>query len=736
MALGCSFQTWAGAALVAGFAAGAQAQEPLRARDAAAETTAREGVEVFERAFFDVYNPVTARDMVQRVPGFSIEGGGGGGGNFNGGGGQRRGFGANATNVLINGQRPSSKTSIDDQLGRIPADNVDRIELLRGAALADVDVRGQTQIANVVLLPGASVGAATTYIAELTLSSYDRVAYDLQATRAFRIRDADVTLDVRLPVDAGRGEQTETLVTSVGDVVEVRDEFNQEDRAELRLNGAASWAPTAGDLVNVNVELTPETGREDQFSDVVDALGNPVRTEFTTTEQTDSYDVETGADWERRLGESASFKILGLLTHRTQSRSQEERTFTPAGFDGADRLASDVTAGERILRGTLTMGAGPAHTLEAGLEGAFNFRDSLLDLRVASAPDGPFTTIFTDDVRVEELRGDAFVSDVWTLSPRLTIETGFTFEASRISQIRDGGEPFEREFTYPKPSLNASYRLANGDQLRFSVTRDVAQLDFGEFASSVNLSEDRQEAGNQELVPEQTWETRLAWERRFAARGVVTLEAFYDAVEDTQDRVPIVVAADSAVPIDLGDPTTFDVIDGAGNIGDGERYGLRADATFPLAPVGLPDGELRLRGRVQESEVVDPVTGATRQFSRSNDWDFNVDYRQDLPALGLALGARYGRDALRRLYRVNESLEFGPAEGFLDLYVESTQFMGVTMRFQISNAADTAFIRRRFLYVDPATGAGRPRDLGPPDQIEERIRRMRPFYSFRVSGTF
>ena len=69
--------------------------------------------------FFTSYAPVTALDMVKRIPGFSINEGEG-----------RRGFGENAGNVLIDGDRPSTKSDdILTILSRIPASQVESITL-------------------------------------------------------------------------------------------------------------------------------------------------------------------------------------------------------------------------------------------------------------------------------------------------------------------------------------------------------------------------------------------------------------------------------------------------------------------------------------------------------------------------------------------------------------------------------------------------------------------------------
>lgn len=80
---------------------------------------AASGEKNFKPDFFAAYAPVTALDMVKRIPGFSINEGDG-----------RRGFGENAGNVLIDGDRPSTKSDdILTILSRIAATEVEYIAL-------------------------------------------------------------------------------------------------------------------------------------------------------------------------------------------------------------------------------------------------------------------------------------------------------------------------------------------------------------------------------------------------------------------------------------------------------------------------------------------------------------------------------------------------------------------------------------------------------------------------------
>ena len=103
----------------------------------------------YEADYFTQYNPVSANDMLDRIPGIglALRGSGGGGG---------RGLGSGAGEVLINGQRmPGKSNEGRSQLGRISADQVDYIEIIRGTS-EEIDVRGGSQVVNIVLVEASS----------------------------------------------------------------------------------------------------------------------------------------------------------------------------------------------------------------------------------------------------------------------------------------------------------------------------------------------------------------------------------------------------------------------------------------------------------------------------------------------------------------------------------------------------------------------------------------------------
>src|SRR5690606_402520 len=91
----------------------------------AQSSSAAAAPEVFLAEYFRDAAPANAGDMLERVPGFTlIEADA-----------DVRGYSGAAGNVLVDGARPTSKREeTSEQLQRIPASAVERIELIRAGA--------------------------------------------------------------------------------------------------------------------------------------------------------------------------------------------------------------------------------------------------------------------------------------------------------------------------------------------------------------------------------------------------------------------------------------------------------------------------------------------------------------------------------------------------------------------------------------------------------------------------
>ena len=132
------------------------APEINRAQDASEDGS----TVVYPATYFTEWQPITAGDMLARIPGQDTNGRGSGGGGFSGPGGfsgspsrggRGLGSGAGSTEILINGKRNAGKNNSTQQmLQRIASSQVQEIQIIRGTS-GDLDVRGSGQIINVVL---------------------------------------------------------------------------------------------------------------------------------------------------------------------------------------------------------------------------------------------------------------------------------------------------------------------------------------------------------------------------------------------------------------------------------------------------------------------------------------------------------------------------------------------------------------------------------------------------------
>ena len=89
---------------------------------------------VYRADYFAEFNPITAQDMVNRIPGVggATGSGGGFGGGAGGGNGGRGLGGGGGSEIIINGKRMAGKSNqASGQLDRITAGQVDYIELIQ-----------------------------------------------------------------------------------------------------------------------------------------------------------------------------------------------------------------------------------------------------------------------------------------------------------------------------------------------------------------------------------------------------------------------------------------------------------------------------------------------------------------------------------------------------------------------------------------------------------------------------
>jgi hypothetical protein len=283
-------------------------------------------------------------------------------------------------------------------------------------------------------------------------------------------------------------------------------------------------------------------------------------------------------------------------------------------------------------------------------------------------------------------------------------------EYSQLSQA--GANGLTREFIRPKGQVTAAWSPTPLTTINFRLQRRVGQISFFDFVSSVNLRDDRENAGNINLVPPQSWEGEVEFVQRFGPLGSSTLRTYYHLVEDVIDVIPIGATGQ-----------------GIGNIDSASRYGVDWRTTLTLDPVGWRGARFDVRVLLQHTEVEDPLTGELRPISNSTQHFGEVSFRYDLPATDWAFGssASYAKNALSyRLTEIGYQTE-GPV--FANVFVEHKDVFGLTVRATAGNVFDARSTWDRTVYL------GR-RNATAIDFIERRDRLIGPIFSFQIRGKF
>ncbi len=343
----------------------------------------------YSAEYFAPFNPVTAEDMIRRVPGFSLDGGD-----------DRRGFAGAAGNVLINGERPSSKTALAEQLSRISARDVLRIDILSGGG-DGTDVSGQTMIADVRLRP-RDTGATNTFVVQASqLDPSGSINPLIVLTSGFKAGDINFNVALQAqPSRRGRIEYDKETRNASGTLVSQGPEFLQGSYWEYKLSGRASWKAGESDAFNANLQVTPSRDGRHTFSQTFNAAGALTQVDDSKVTGDDAWAIEAGGDWEHRLSPDTSFKLVGLASNRQTGSSERYSTQFVAGGFRNTFIEREAQSGEYLARGVTSWKPVKEHAVDWGGEIAFNFLESA----TTYAENGVPIDLPSSDVRVEELR--------------------------------------------------------------------------------------------------------------------------------------------------------------------------------------------------------------------------------------------------------------------------------------------------------------------------------------------
>lgn len=640
---------------------------------------------VYTADFFAQYNPVTANDMLDRIPGISLGGGG------PGGGGGDRGLGTGG-NLLINGQRTAGKdNSARDQLERITAAEVERIEIIRDTTGA-LNVRGAGEVINLILVAAESRSSTTVELVtrlnhDDTFEAGGSVAWSQQ------VGNFQALVNVQSRPNYENRDNREVRLGPNGELIGTLFETNIRDQDEqvLSTNMSYSIGPHRMQLNALIGEGDhPRPVRRD-FVDFTDAgLVNRIEEEDIRNEE---QNWEVGGDYEFNFDNGSRLALLFVVNDEIRNSIRERFAANPAEVGLSKNLFIDSRreVSEFIVQSNYNFSLTEAQSLRVGIERADTQLDSslLIGSSFGSEPPSasvgglsPLLSISNPGTTVQEIRYEGFAFHNWTLNDRSSLESSIVYETSEISQ--SGVVRKTRDFQFWRPSFDYRFNFTDNFRFRGTIGRNVSQLSFSSFAATSN-DEDRDLnalAGNPELEPETSWSYEGELEYRLPNDGgVLSTSIGYTDIDNYIGRIN--------ATIDPNEP-----LSATGNVAPAKRWSMFNRASIRLGKLNLPDAILGVTVGLFDSEIEDPFL-LTEQRIGGRGF-VGINFRHDITPLGLSYGISYSHS----IWGGNKDIDIqtitqNDRERSLDLFVSKVWFEDWTFRLESDNTLDASRCRYR-----------------------------------------
>ncbi|PHR61676.1 MAG: hypothetical protein COA43_02810 [Robiginitomaculum sp.] len=646
-------------------------------------------------AYFHQYAPRTATDMLSRIPGYGLRSGRG----------RRRGLGQGGANVLINGARISGKTSAREQLGRIPASSIIEIIIIDGASAHIPGLTGQ--VANLIINTQGVTGtwawnpqfrnhrAPNLYDGEISVSGESGALTYAASLQSDPFRFGNVT--------------TKALTDEDGVLYEIRN--GDTDVKGNALIGAVdlSWAPRTDQLVSLNAKYKTSNLSRNSVSHRSALTERGSTLQAISGRRGDNWKTEIGADYERPAL-FGKLKLIGFYSFSHKPSRSDFNTYDTVSHTEGSRYISNTDRAEAIFRSEFSWVNRGKNNWQFDVEGAFNSLDhtaSLFDLNLSTAQYEIDPDLDNLRTRVEEKRAETTLSYTRNLSSKLDIQSSLGAEYSELLQSE-----LSRKFFRLKGFISSSYKPSSTFSIRTKIARDVGQLNFGDFLSSVNLDDGEENTGNANLVPQQSWNGQIEFDKDLGNGNRFKFRINGSKISDIVDRIP------------LGEDG-----DAVGNIDSAHTIAAHISTTLKGDQWGADGTQLDIAVGLHDSSVEDPLLFFNRDISRGEKNHWNVKFRHDIPQTKWAYGGSIGEHHTALTYRLETISHNTRSKPRAGVFLEHKDVFGMKARLNLNNILN-ALDENTLIYYTAR------RDIGVFDRTEFLSQRQGTSVKFNLSGTF
>lgn len=621
---------------------------------------------------FAQFAPLNAREMVERIPGFRLS--------DSRGQDESRGLGQATENVLINGQRLSSKSaSAADILERIPASTVERIELREGASL---DIPGLSGLVINVIAEADGTSGTWAYRTRI-IDGQTPLYFGGELAVAGQQDNLGWSVNMVVLPRGSAGAGDEIFVDPARNVLETRELVEKNLFPELEGSAGLRWTPASGLIANLNANYT--NGKRDQ-SERADRfpVGQPaLRQRLEVIDESSLAELSGDVEFDALAGR---LKLIGVYSDRNSPLTSKRERTSALGEPIERSFFRQVTdETELILRSEYSWSAFGG-SWEASFEAAENTLDSTSFLleSVAGSELSP-VDIGETGVSVEETRSEGFLTYSRDIGEKLQVQLSLGTEISEITSSGANGQ--NRSFTRPKGGATLSWKHSPSTTLNARINRRVGQLDFFDFVSQLDLNDGENQVGNSDIVPEQSWRVEFELEQQFGAWGAGNVLVFTEALEDIVDQIPVGTG------------------EGPGNVDSGTRFGIEFEGTVNFDPIGIQGAQLVYSAGVRDSEIEDPLTGEDRAINGEDLIEVDLELRHDIAGTNLAWGAEFSPQITSDVYRLNSIRTDRDQPGRLSVFVEHKDIWGLRARGTVFRPFNNIEKQSRLRFSPDRTGA-------------------------------
>ena len=650
----------------------------------------------FTPDFFARFAPQTAYDMLAQVPGFTIRAAD-----------DTRGLGQASENVLINGQRVTDKSGgATALLQKVSASDVVRIEVREAATFGIAGLTGQ--VANVILKTDRKGSGNISWSPQVRAKYAEPRWFAGSISYNGSVGRLDYTLSLEnKPSRGALGGNDYRILSPTGALLERRDQVNWNSSDDAKLSAILKYNGANGIQANLTMDYDPywQRGANDQRRIRTDGNDNS----WISVNHTWGFRYDVNGDVSAPLG-GGRLKFIGLRHYEHAPFLLDQRTDFDSGAPSTGiRYGQDSRTSETVGRLEYQWKGGP-NDWTISLERADN-RFGQISTLANLQPDGSYVAVPypQGSGTIAEKRYEGIATLSRSLSPKLDLQMAAGAEYSQLGQRGIGEKP--RAFFRPKGSVLLAWRPARGWDASIKFERKVGQISFSDFLANQDVTNNRGNDANPNLVPPQSWETTGEVGRNFGRWGKTRLKLYNYRIEDIVDHIPVGTDGDAV-----------------GNLPQATRTGIESISTIQFDPIGWRGAKLDVDVGLERTRVRDPLTGSPRVISNTHDRWAQLTLRHDVPGTQFAWGGGLSFDHYSPSYyldEVNDQWE-GP---YASAFVEFKKVLGTKVNFEVFNLNNGHVRYWRNVY------SGR-RNVAPIAFFERQHQSVGPIFTLTVSRTF